>query len=1166
MSASEDLINFDVIETQKENIQSLPGGRSAKALAQIFSSGSNGDKYASPSPNETRTLNDAIRQEYEAEIEASADSDDPLDVYDRYVKWTMNAYPSTQATAESGLLSLLERATKAFLNSTHYKNDPRYLRLWLQYIRLFSDAPREIFAFLSRHNIGQGLALFYEEFAAWLEGAGRWVQAEEVYKLGLEREARPQERLLRKFGEFQSRFEQRPRGSDGPSSPALPTVRAALAAKVDPFATARTPADPQAPQSRGVGGGTTKKSGKPKMAIFADSDGASPQPAAKGEHDGSETMGWRDYEVRKASGTGAENGYIQGRDYKDPTHEVCLEELRASHRGWLKKDWSKSSNVLQVIPTNAAGRALEYPETNNENLEPDLTDELKQKLTIEGRSSHHGDRDGKLSKVKKIKVREINETQTIKTNLDSPAKPKIKRKNVREPTMTIHTRAATDEIYSIFNQPLKSETAGADHGDSLFDSEFEDDDYTSAGESTVTSRMSAGTSEFGDDDTNTFQRGNEDDEDDEDEDVENDGDWTEFTASKHIPQLPAETPRADEYEDSIRHRYIPEMPDNYNPPVGMYRDAAIMAQNRLPFMTPIIEQTESSLPSFTAAKSRLYDTKTPCKTVPEVDYTPSGSPVGDLLLPTPDAAKAIPHLPEIQSPSPAVKTLRRTPVKKSSSPKPADFAAIIKEEQCDPTDIGIRKKILKSAEPPLTTYVGYHDNSSIFGAHASGIQKYSKTLKRPAKSGDKSSFHSPVLEFPNANRAYAIRRELGAGAYAPVYLAESVQDGTKKSHHNVQRQGLEAIKMETDPPNAWEFYMIRTAQDRIAATPSLSRAADSIVRAHELHIFKDESFLIEDYRGQGTLLDLVNIIRTEAMTTTGNAEAGMDEALSMFFAVELFRTIEALHTCGILHGDVKPDNCLVRFDSTKNYSSSSSLPSPPSESLLSLGDENAAVNPSEAHYSARGHCGWRERGLMLIDFGRGVDMKAFRPDVKFVAEWEMSQHDCTEVREMRPWTYQIDLYGVAVTIHAMLFGKYLECVPVDPRNLGSGGRDSFNDNNNQAVTDDDGDNLSKHYRVRESFKRYWDREIWTDVFDLLLNPCSQRWTKMERQQQQQENTSSDDHAAPASPLPVLNSMKHVREKMEAWLTVNAEKKGLAQQIRKLETHLWRRKERLERDR
>lgn len=191
MAASEDLINFDIIENQKENIQSLPGGRSAKELARIFSPRDSSDKLAAPSPNETRTLNDAIRQEYEAELQAIDDSDDPLDIYDRYVKWTLNAYPSAQATAESGLLPLLERAVRAFLSSAHYKNDPRYLRLWLHYIRLFSDSPRETFAFLARHHIGEGLALFYEEFAAWLEGAGRWTQAEEVYRLGIDREARP---------------------------------------------------------------------------------------------------------------------------------------------------------------------------------------------------------------------------------------------------------------------------------------------------------------------------------------------------------------------------------------------------------------------------------------------------------------------------------------------------------------------------------------------------------------------------------------------------------------------------------------------------------------------------------------------------------------------------------------------------------------------------------------------------------------------------------------------------------------------------------------------------------------------------------------------------------------------------------------------------------------
>ena len=283
---TEDLINFDIIENQKENIQSLPSGRSAKALATAFAPTF---RSSAPTPNDTRNLNDAIRQEYEVELAAIADCDDPLDVYDRYVKWTLSAYPSAQATPESQLRPLIERATKAFQSTLHYKNDPRYLKLWLNYIRFFSDSPRETFAYLARHNIGDSLALFYEEFAAWLEGAGRWIQAEEVYKLGLEREARPTERLARKFGEFQHRSELRVQSGDEPSSPALPTVRPALAAKVDPFAIS-TPrsSDPQSQQPPGIGGSSTAKGGRQKLAIFSDAN-ASASTIRPGS---SEARGW----------------------------------------------------------------------------------------------------------------------------------------------------------------------------------------------------------------------------------------------------------------------------------------------------------------------------------------------------------------------------------------------------------------------------------------------------------------------------------------------------------------------------------------------------------------------------------------------------------------------------------------------------------------------------------------------------------------------------------------------------------------------------------------------------------------------------------------------------------------------------------------------------------
>jgi checkpoint serine/threonine-protein kinase len=275
---SDDLIDFDIIENQKENIQSLPSGRSAKALAQLFTPPLSSSSGTTPSPAQTQDANNATRMQFEKELHAIDDSDDPLDIYDRYVKWTLDAYPSAQNTPHSQLCTLLERATKAFQSSTHYKNDPRYLKLWLHYIRFFSDSPRETFAYLAQHNIGDGLALFYEEFAAWLEMAGRWTQAEEMYSLGIERDARPAERLIRKYGEFQHRFESRPQEGPEPSSPALPAVRPALAAKIDPFALATPPPADQQAQGSARAGPSATKTGKQKLAIFADGD----EPAKPG--------------------------------------------------------------------------------------------------------------------------------------------------------------------------------------------------------------------------------------------------------------------------------------------------------------------------------------------------------------------------------------------------------------------------------------------------------------------------------------------------------------------------------------------------------------------------------------------------------------------------------------------------------------------------------------------------------------------------------------------------------------------------------------------------------------------------------------------------------------------------------------------------------------------
>ncbi|RAL01393.1 putative checkpoint protein kinase (SldA) [Aspergillus ibericus CBS 121593] len=1206
MAAPGDLINFDIIEGQKENIQSLPGGRSARELARIFSPRESSDILATPSPNDTRTVNDTIRQEYEAELQAIGESDDPLDIYDRYVKWTLNAYPSAQATTESGLLPLLERAVKSFLNSPHYKNDPRYLRLWLHYIRLFSDSPRETFAFLARHHVGEGLALFYEEFAAWLESAGRWTQADEVYRLGIDKEARPAERLVRKYSEFQHRYENHTQ-DNGPSSPALPAVRPALAAKVDPFASASPPAaDGQAQRSAPARGAAPKtKSGKPKMAIFSDADSPS-QPAVSGPAQGWDEIGslherrkenkveakpwagetlkagkkpapaqkmtiFRDesssslqakealqskhvpeHRVREAINprTGRrERVFVNLEavypDYKNPNHEVSFEELRAMKRGWMDKNWRALKEPLKQISGNAASGDLSSENPLEQGLENELPTQFKQKLTVRDADAHDQGQaqvaqESKANKARKLKLREVKgETQTIKMKFDSPTGGKIRRKSTAEPTMTIHTRAATDEIYSIFNQPLKAETENVAES-----SDFEDDDYTSAGESTCTGRISAASSDFGDDDTTfhkSFVEGDEDGfEDNTRAESVVDGEWTQFSACDvpaHSPTVPEDaayndgennTGRfLDGVDETERQRFVPEMPEDYNPPYGPYRDPAVVAQNRLPFMTPIVEQTEYSL-SMTAARNSLYNAKTPSK--PQM---------GNLLLSSPLIAtpRNFPDIPEDVALSPTVEKVRTsfklTPLKESSRRE-----IVIEDAQCNPTDRAIRNTILQSLQPALASYPGYHGHPEMDTHYGTEVQRFLKASPKRSRSGGEASFDVPILELPGAERSYIIRRELGAGAYAPVYFAESIDnlpsdsdaectDGNRRDSHNrkptrydTPRYGFEAIKLEVGPPSEWEFYMIRTANDRLSRHPEFSRAAESLIRAHELHVYKGESILVEDYRGQGTLLDLINLIRNEPISANTNGDGGMDEVLAMFFTVELFRTVEALHTCGILHGDIKADNCLVRFDD------SSATPL----SLIDLGDEVTA-DPHEVHYSPRGLFGWRSKGLSLIDFGRSIDMHAFQPSVQFIADWKIGQHECNEIREQRPWTHQIDLYGLAGTVHVMLFGKYIESIPSGPST----------------------------YRIRESLKRYWERDIWNDVFDVLLNPGEERWAQMEREGNNPAAMASENPPI----LPVTNSMRYVRERMEAWLLVNAEKKGLGLQIRKLEAIFAERKKRLE---
>ena len=711
--------------------------------------------------------------------------------------------------------------------------------------------------------------------------------------------------------------------------------------------------------------------------------------------------------------------------------------------------------------------------------------------------------------------------------------------------MTLHTKAATDDILDILNQPLRSTNALGADAESAGESDYDDEDYTgytSGGDSTGTEAVSAPASEFGENESTTRSGAVQ-----ETTDMQSTSPWSDFTLSKHRPNIegldlqnlteigdatdhgvesqnqysevtvgspqssmPKEpegewelvTPTSPGKIEDPNTKMIALLPEDYETPTHPFRDPSQIAQNRLPFMTPIVEQTESSIPSVKPQKD-YFTARTPSRKRDPTD--PALPQIDDLLISSPFQEiinEAVPRR-EKQT-SPAKSALLKGEATEISA------KGIIKDKQCNPVDATIRSTILQSMNPPLASLEGFYDHRPISFSKGPEIRKYIKALtKSKAEKTLSSLCLPPTLHFPGVDTAeYTVRRELGKGAFAPVYLASTSSSPPSLSLQlsSPTIQTLLAIKAE-DPPNPWEFYILHLAQTRLLSSPSStrSRAATSFAAPTAFHQFSDEAYLLESYHDQGTLLDLANLARADA-AASGAQGAACDECVAMFFAAELLRALESLHVAAVLHGDVKADNCLVRLDAV-------------------------ADGEWEPAYRADGGGGWDRKGLVLIDFGRGVDMRAFEPGVQFIADWKTTRLDCPEMRELRPWTFQTDYWGAAGVLHVLLYGKWIEDVlekaPAAAMDHGGGG----------AETEGFVGSKGRRYRLKEGFKRYWQTELWGAVFDVLMNPTS--WIE-------EDGTGM---------LPVTARIGAVREMLEQWLEQNSERRGLKSQLRRLEERL-----------
>lgn len=275
----------------------------------------------------------------------------------------------------------------------------------------------------------------------------------------------------------------------------------------------------------------------------------------------------------------------------------------------------------------------------------------------------------------------------------------------------------------------------------------------------------------------------------------------------------------------------------------------------------------------------------------------------------------------------------------------------------DPSD-GVLRDALLSQKTPMETIPGYHDFSSQVVQTSSNLKKLQSVTNPRTKIIQKGSQESIINYL--GDEILSLRYELGKGGYGTVYLAES------------ETGKLKALKIET-PATKWEFYILNEIHKRLDY-----RYSALVIKPESLFCFKDESYLILNYVNQGTILDIVNFFKNKSET--------LEESIIIWITIELFKIIEALHGIGILHGDLKADNCMIR-----------------------LNGENAG-------------------GVTLIDFGRSIDLTLFGNNKypKFISHWKADQQDCPQMNNGTPWSYEADYYGVASIIHTMLFGKYIE--------------------------------------------------------------------------------------------------------------------------------------------
>ncbi|CAH8389353.1 unnamed protein product [Eruca vesicaria subsp. sativa] len=188
-------------ELYKENVRPLKRGRNVNLLNQALKSHTDHHLRKTLIEKRRKLIEDI--EEY--------DGDDPLFPWIQCIKWVQEAFPPGGEC--SGLLVIYEQCVRKFWHSERYKDDLRYLKVWLEYAEHCADA-EVIYKFLEVNEIGKTHALYYIAYALHMEFKSKVKTANEIFNLGISRNAKPIEKLNDAYKKFMVRTMRRSKTAD----------------------------------------------------------------------------------------------------------------------------------------------------------------------------------------------------------------------------------------------------------------------------------------------------------------------------------------------------------------------------------------------------------------------------------------------------------------------------------------------------------------------------------------------------------------------------------------------------------------------------------------------------------------------------------------------------------------------------------------------------------------------------------------------------------------------------------------------------------------------------------------------------------------------------------------------------------------------------------------